>query len=96
MENEVGAELWTRKQGQGQRRPSAQPESAHRRGSAAPDAIPAASEPAEDEGVRLDVVNVSYSLKINGKLRPLLRNVSFRVLPGELCALMGSSGAGKR
>lgn len=50
----------------------------------------------EEEGVRLDVVDVSYSLNIDGKMRQLLRNVSFQLNPGELCALMGSSGAGKR
>ncbi len=47
-------------------------------------------------GVRLDVRNVSYSVFSNGKDKKLLRNISFRLDPGEMCALMGSSGAGKR
>lgn len=48
------------------------------------------------EGVRLDVVDVCYSVTIDKKTKQLLRNVNLRLDPGEMCALMGPSGAGKR
>jgi ABC-type multidrug transport system fused ATPase/permease subunit len=47
-------------------------------------------------GVQLDVVGVSYSIYVNKKEKKLLKNVSLRLEPGEMCALMGPSGAGKR
>jgi ABC-type multidrug transport system ATPase subunit len=47
-------------------------------------------------GVRLDVRDVSYSVFYGGKEKKLLRNINMRLEPGEMCALMGSSGAGKR
>ena len=50
----------------------------------------------EEEGVRLDAINISYSINVNGKPKQLLRDISLRLNSGELCALMGSSGAGKR
>jgi ABC-type multidrug transport system ATPase subunit len=49
-----------------------------------------------NSGVRLDVRDVSYSVMVSGKEKCLLRNINMRVEPGEVCALMGSSGAGKR
>jgi ABC-type glutathione transport system ATPase component len=91
-DHDVGAELWTwnpqvQQQQQAQQHPQQQQQLQQRR-----------SHDLEggDDGVRLDVINLSYSLKINNKLKALLKNISFRVYPGELCALMGSSGAGKR
>jgi ABC-type multidrug transport system fused ATPase/permease subunit len=46
--------------------------------------------------VQLDVKNLNYSVVVNKKTRQLLRDVSFHLEPGEMCALMGPSGAGKR
>ncbi len=51
---------------------------------------------ADNAGVRLDVRNVSYSVMVKRKEKKLLRNVNVRLVPGEMCALMGPSGAGKR
>ncbi len=49
------------------------------------------------DGVRIDVVDVSYSVTVNkNTVKHLLRNVNLRLDSGELCALMGPSGAGKR
>lgn len=50
----------------------------------------------ETVGVSIDVVEVSYSVQVEGKTKRLLKNCSFSLGPGELCALMGPSGAGKR
>ena len=38
--------------------------------------------------------NVSYTVNNKGTKRELLQSVSGMALPGELCAVMGSSGAG--
>ncbi len=62
------------------------------------------------DGLRVEVINLSYSLESNEqssfpwekqknwkkKSIQLLSNISFIVEKGELCGLMGSSGAGKR
>lgn len=50
----------------------------------------------DSTGLRLDVRNVTYSVNIKGKDKILLRSINMRLEPGEMCALMGSSGAGKR
>lgn len=50
----------------------------------------------DDEGVSVDVINVSYCVMANGKEKQLLRDVNISLQPGEMCALMGPSGAGKR
>lgn len=47
-------------------------------------------------GVHIDVKNLSYSVDLGKKTKNLLKNVSFALEPGTLCALMGPSGAGKR
>ena len=47
-------------------------------------------------GAKVDVVDLSYSILLNGKMKRLLKNVSFTIQSGDLCALMGPSGAGKR
>ncbi len=47
-------------------------------------------------GVELDIKNLNYSVIIANKRRDLLRDVNFHLEPGEMCALMGPSGAGKR
>ena len=50
--------------------------------------------------MKIDVVNLSYSVEVGkGKERKekqLLNNVSFSLEKGDMCALMGPSGAGKR
>jgi ABC-type multidrug transport system ATPase subunit len=52
--------------------------------------------PKNGTGMYVDVVDVSYHVEIKGKKKQLLSNVSLRLYPGEMCALMGPSGAGKR
>jgi ABC-type multidrug transport system ATPase subunit len=47
-------------------------------------------------GVHIDVSKLSYSVVIGKTTKNLLNNVSFSLEPGNLCALMGPSGAGKR
>ena len=48
------------------------------------------------DGAKVDVTDLCYSVVVNGKMKRLLKNVSFNLDPGNLCALMGPSGAGKR
>ena len=48
------------------------------------------------EGVTVDVVSCSYTVTVGGKTKQLLRDVNLNLQPGEMCALMGPSGAGKR
>ena len=64
----------------------------------------------EKNGLRVEVINLSYSLESNHQSSfpwekqnnwkkmsiQLLSNISFIVEKGELCGLLGSSGAGKR
>lgn len=50
----------------------------------------------KQEGVTVDVVNCSYTVTVGGKVKQLLRDVNLNLQPGEMCALMGPSGAGKR
>ena len=47
-------------------------------------------------GAKVDVTDLCYSVVVNGKMKRLLKNVCFNLDPGDLCALMGPSGAGKR
>lgn len=42
------------------------------------------------------MTNVSYSVIINKIEKHILHDITFKVIPGELCALMGPSGSGKR
>ena len=72
----------------------------------APDAVPI---PADDRSIEFDSVSFSYpaasdvslpsleevSLPEHGGPTPVLHDVSFRVEPGQLVALVGHSGAGK-
>jgi ABC-type transport system involved in cytochrome bd biosynthesis fused ATPase/permease subunit len=44
------------------------------------------------KGLRLDVVNVSYNILVNNHFKKLLTNVTFALVPGELCAMLGPSG----
>lgn len=60
---------------------------------------PSINDPERNLGIQLDVVNVSYSITLKKKPlteKRLLKNINFRLDPGEMCALMGPSGAGKR
>ena len=45
-------------------------------------------------GVAIDCIDLSYSVLVNKTNKVLLRNVNFSIEAGELCALMGPSGAG--
>ncbi len=53
------------------------------------------------DGIQIDVENLSYDAIIIPKRgveirKRILHEVSFRMVPGTLTALMGPSGAGKR
>lgn len=51
------------------------------------------------EGVQIDVENLCYSVQVGSKkseVKNILKDVSFRLRPGSMCALMGPSGSGKR
>jgi ABC-type multidrug transport system fused ATPase/permease subunit len=52
--------------------------------------------PLDAVGVQVDVCDVCYSVWITGEEKKLLQHVSFHLEPGDMCALMGASGAGKR
>ena len=45
-------------------------------------------------GVTVDCVDLSYHVEQNGLKKCLLSQVSFSVNPGDMCALIGPSGAG--
>jgi ABC-type multidrug transport system fused ATPase/permease subunit len=55
-----------------------------------------AAGPSKPSGVSVDVINCSYTVTVGGKEKQLLRDVNITLQPGEMCALMGPSGAGKR
>lgn len=50
------------------------------------------------EGVQIDVQHLCYGVQVgnNAIIKNILHNVSFRLRPGSMCALMGPSGSGKR
>lgn len=52
----------------------------------------------QHKGVQIDVEHVSYSVQTGRDkvLTKVLEDVSFKMIPGTLTALMGPSGAGKR
>lgn len=52
--------------------------------------------PFDAVGVQVDIGDVCYSVFLNGEEKKLLQHVSFHLEPGDMCALMGASGAGKR
>ena len=52
--------------------------------------------PFDAVGVQVDVCDVCYSVFLGGEEKKLLQHVSFHLEPGDMCALMGASGAGKR
>jgi ABC-type multidrug transport system fused ATPase/permease subunit len=50
-------------------------------------------------GVQIDVEHLFYSVQVGSKktdVKNILNDVSFRLRPGSMCALMGPSGSGKR
>jgi ABC-type transporter Mla maintaining outer membrane lipid asymmetry ATPase subunit MlaF len=47
-------------------------------------------------GATLQATDVSYGVTVSKQYKIILRNVNLAVYPGDLCAMMGSSGAGKR
>ena len=48
------------------------------------------------KGVKLHASDLCYSVIVDGKLKRILKNVTFSLDSGDMCALMGPSGAGKR
>jgi ABC-type glutathione transport system ATPase component len=51
------------------------------------------------DGVQVDVEHLCYSVQVGNKkseVKNILKDVSFRLRPGSMCALMGPSGSGKR
>ena len=52
---------------------------------------------ASQKGAKLDVTDMCYAIvNSKGKMKRILKNVGFSLEPGDMCALMGPSGAGKR
>jgi ABC-type dipeptide/oligopeptide/nickel transport system ATPase subunit len=54
---------------------------------------------ASRKGTRIDVSHLSYGVYLGNtkkQFKHILRDISFAVQPGTLCALMGPSGSGKR
>jgi ABC-type multidrug transport system fused ATPase/permease subunit len=47
-------------------------------------------------GVCIDVVDLTYGVVKDKVVKRLLKNVSLSFKAGNMCALMGPSGAGKR
>lgn len=50
------------------------------------------------QGIQIDIEHLSYSVQTGHtkELKKILEDVSFKMVPGTLTALMGPSGAGKR
>lgn len=50
------------------------------------------------EGMQIDVEKLCYGIQVGNEntIKNILHEVSFRLRPGSMCALMGPSGSGKR
>lgn len=58
--------------------------------------VPGSPQSAE-KSLRIDVVDLTYGVvNEQKKVKRLLKNVSLSMQSGNMCALMGPSGAGKR
>lgn len=44
----------------------------------------------------MDLINVSYSVEVGSTVKKLLIDVNLHISAGDMCAVMGPSGAGKR
>src|SRR5262249_45680441 len=66
-----------------------------RRRTARPPLAPAGAPGAAASAPLLEVAGLSVLLEINGAKRPVLRDVSLTVRPGEAVGLVGESGSGK-
>ena len=50
----------------------------------------------KSSGVRIELADVNYHVKINSKLEQILHNINLCIQTQEMVAIMGESGAGKR
>jgi ABC-type multidrug transport system ATPase subunit len=50
----------------------------------------------EVSSVSVCVHKLSYAMVVEDKLKRIIRQTSFYLNPGDMCAVMGPSGAGKR
>lgn len=46
--------------------------------------------------IQLDIVDLYYHMASVGKIKVMLKDVNLQIKSGEMCAIMGPTGAGKR